>query len=195
MGLAKGLRSNYYDGLAEVTLEWFEQETHRPIRELLAEHFSAHANECPPYEDKAFSILECEPKLKSRLLLGAEGKPIYGKLRVKDIRDGTADLFGEQPDDFLINIQAQKTTGKGADKMQKKVLILSASPKDRLLGKGACTPPLHPPKSTLRILSYGKISRVDSPRGQLQKFLRVRRCISSSTFSVHSSGSSMTTSL
>jgi hypothetical protein len=39
-GLAKGLRHQYYDGLADVTLSWFDQETHPPVRELLAEHFA-----------------------------------------------------------------------------------------------------------------------------------------------------------
>ena len=130
-GLAKGLRSNYYDGLADVTLDWFEQETHQPVRELLAEHFSPYASVCPPYEDKALSILESAQELKRRLLLGAEGKPIYRKLRAQDIRAGTGDLFGAGlQDEFTGRLAAQTSTERISEK-KKKVLVLSASPMDR----------------------------------------------------------------
>lgn len=131
-GLAKGLRSNYYDGLADVTLDWFEQETHHPVRELLAEHFSTYASVCPPYEDKALSIFESAPELKPRLLLGAEGRPIYRKLRALDIRAGTGDLFGDgSRDEFTGRLAAQTSMERISEKKKKKVLVLSASPMDQ----------------------------------------------------------------
>jgi len=128
-GLARGLRSSYYDGLADVTLDWFEQENYQPVRELLAEHFATFANDCPPYEDRALSILESSPELKQRLLLGAEGKPIYPKLRAQDIRAGTGDLFADGlPDEFLGELMIN---AKQNPKKTRKVLVLSASPIDQ----------------------------------------------------------------
>lgn len=131
-GLAKGLRSIYYDGVADVTLDWFDQETHLPIREWLAEHFSRFSSDCPPYEEKSLSILESSPELKDRLFLGAEGKPIFRKLKAEDIRSGTADLFEHQlSDEFVSRLGIQASTIQGSKKMKKKVLMLSASPLDQ----------------------------------------------------------------
>jgi hypothetical protein len=121
-GLARGLKKEYYDGLEEVTIEWFRQELHRPVRELLAEHVGRFANECGPYEDLAFEIVEGEPILLERLLLGAEGKPIYGKIKGRSGRD----LFDGQ--DRLIETIREGLAGKVPRKLT--VLLLAASPLD-----------------------------------------------------------------
>lgn len=125
-GLAKGLRSEYYDGLADVTISWFDQEAHQPVRALLAEHFARHASSCPPYEQKALEIMESSPELSRRLLVGAERTPLFGKLKNIEGRDGMADLFesfggGDLPRN-LIRID------KGVERMARKVLFLAASP-------------------------------------------------------------------
>ena len=78
-GLAKGVRGHYYDGLEAVTIEWFRQEQHNPVRELLAEHFARFSKACQLYDDLATQIYEVEPSLRNRVLLGAEGKPLYGR--------------------------------------------------------------------------------------------------------------------
>jgi hypothetical protein len=95
-GLAKGVRKAYYDGLEGVTIDWFCQEQHSPVREMLAEHLASFADVCGPYEDMALEIYDSDPSLQSRLLLGAEGKAVYGKLRgmgPKDLFKGFVDTY------------------------------------------------------------------------------------------------------
>jgi hypothetical protein len=100
-GLAKGIKDNYYDGLETVTIEWFQQEQHKPIRGILAEHVARFSDECGPYEDLALEINEADESLRGRLLLGAEGKPLYGKLKGTD----SGRLFeGFDSPDYLPNI-------------------------------------------------------------------------------------------
>jgi hypothetical protein len=64
-GLAKGIRKNYYDGLEEVTIDWFRGEQHKQIRELLIEHMGRFADTCGPYEDLVLEISENEPSLRT----------------------------------------------------------------------------------------------------------------------------------
>ena len=86
-GLARGVKSHFYDGLEGVTLDWFGQEMNQAIRGHLAEHFARFSDQCAPYDDIAMSINEADPLLRDRLLLGAEGKPLYSKLRALEIPD------------------------------------------------------------------------------------------------------------
>lgn len=86
-GLAKGVKGHFYDGLEGVTLDWYGQEKNRVIRGHLAEHFSRFADECAPYEPMVMRINEEEPRLRDRLLLGAEGKPLYSKLKAVETID------------------------------------------------------------------------------------------------------------
>ena len=129
-GLAKGLSRNYYDGLEEITIDWFNTESSKEIRMLLAEHFARFSDDCYPYEQKAVSILEEEPSFKELLLLGAEGKKLYRKIREGDANFGTSDLFSSQAgqlDDLSIRIR--KIESKETKAMTElKVLFLSASP-------------------------------------------------------------------
>jgi CHAT domain len=124
--LAKGIKENYYDGLEEVTLDWFRQERHKPIREILAEHIARFSNDCRPYEDLALKINETDPSLHSRLLLGAEGTPLYGKLKATGLNDLLEGL--ESPSDFLRTIREQ--ADKARSPPSRKVLMLTASPLD-----------------------------------------------------------------
>jgi CHAT domain len=126
-GLAKGVRSHYYDGLEGVTIDWFRQEQHKPIREILAEHFAKFADICGPYEDLAMEINESDASLRERLLLGAEGKPLYSRLKAP----GSNDLFAhlEMPYDIVRAIREQ--SGRTNVRDSRKVLLLTASPLDQ----------------------------------------------------------------
>jgi hypothetical protein len=84
-GLAKGLLKTYYDGLEEITIPWFDVEESLDNKGLLAEHFARFSDSCQPYEDKALSIVEAEPKLKSQILVGAERKPLYGLIKSSQV--------------------------------------------------------------------------------------------------------------
>jgi hypothetical protein len=124
-GLARGLLTQYYQGLEEITIGWFDVEGSVEVKALLSEHFGRFSNICRTYEDKALTIAETEPAFKNRLLLGAEGKQLYGMIRAHELKNGTLDLFERSPDvggylAMVPIIQAQKKAMK--------ILFLAASP-------------------------------------------------------------------
>lgn len=121
-GLAKGLRSSFYDGLEGITLDWFDVEQSLRVKELLAEHFARYGNECRSYADKALEILEIEPALKRRLFVGAEGTAFHAQLKAQDLGAGTFELFDD------IDPITEKLMNKKIP--DRKVLMLCASPKD-----------------------------------------------------------------
>lgn len=127
-GMAKGLLSVYYDGLEGIMLDWCKQESVEYVRKLLAQHFARFSNVCVMYEEEALKLFDANPELRDHLRLGAEGQPLYKKLRLQDLRMGTADLFGGE-DDFMQSIKKAKPVRQSV-----KALMLLAAPKnaDRL---------------------------------------------------------------
>ncbi|MDD1498803.1 CHAT domain-containing protein [Agrobacterium sp. CNPSo 3708] len=123
-GMAKGLLSVYYEGLEGIMLDWSKQESVEYVRKLLAEHFARFSNSCVMYEEEALKLFDANPELRDHLRLGAEGRPLYKKLLLQDLRMGTADLFGEE-DDFMQSIKKTKPVRKSV-----KALMLLAAPKD-----------------------------------------------------------------
>lgn len=126
-GLAKGLRSIYYDGVQDIVIPWFDTESSATVKELIAEHVARHAAVCPSYEDKAMEIVEAEPKLLRRMLVGAERTKFYPILKACELDSGTGDLFELEKEGVIELLRA----GKANNKPQKKVLLLSASPVDQ----------------------------------------------------------------
>lgn len=124
-GMAKGLLTVYYEGLEGITLDWSKQEAVEYVRKLLAQHFARFSNVCVLYEEESLKLFEANPELRDHLLLGAEGQPLYRKLRLQDLRMGTADLF--DGDDELMKAIKKKSA---PEKRALKALILSAAPKD-----------------------------------------------------------------
>lgn len=92
-GLAKGLLQKYYEGLEDITLPWFDQEAEDRVKQHLAEHFGRFGDLSGPYEAHAMKLVEQEPSLIKRMLIGAAGKPLYSKIRGSSVREGTPDLF------------------------------------------------------------------------------------------------------
>lgn len=96
MGLARGLRGTWYDGLEEVTSPWWHDENEAPIREELLDHMVRHASQCSEYERLAVeqfdAALPNDPVLK-RLRAAAAGTPLYARFRQMEYHDG-GDLFG-----------------------------------------------------------------------------------------------------
>lgn len=123
-GMAKGLLSVYYDGLEGIMLDWSKQESVEYVRKLLAQHFARFSNVCVMYEEEALKLFDANPELRDHLRLGAEGQPLYKKLRLQDLRMGTADLFGGE-DDFMQSIKKTKPVRQTV-----KALMLLAAPKD-----------------------------------------------------------------
>lgn len=124
-GLAKGIAGIFYDGLADITLGWHDQEDDNEVKALIAEHFALFSEECGPYSDKSMAIVEANSKLLDRLMVKAEGKALWGRLRARDVRTGMKDLFGTAADLETMFHQA-------ADLSEKvkvmKVLFLAANP-------------------------------------------------------------------
>lgn len=123
-GLAKGLRYQFYDGLQGVTIDWFDVESNDEVKGLIAEHFGRYSTESPTYREKALVIAEAQPSFLRRLLLGAEGKPLYGELKSSYTREGMADLFATQHRDLATIFQRRGDQRKP----MKTVLVLAASP-------------------------------------------------------------------
>ncbi|WP_051679779.1 CHAT domain-containing protein [Pseudorhizobium marinum] len=127
LGLAKGLVHSYYEGLEDLTIRWYDVEENLDVLGLVAEHFARFSDDCGPYFEKALEIIEASPKLTDRILLGAEGKELYGKIKGLDRSNGTGDLFGT-PSDLAAMFQKSTEILRKAPLM--KVLFLAANPLD-----------------------------------------------------------------
>lgn len=125
LGLAKGLKLSYYDGLEDLTISWFDVENDPDVIELLAEHFARFSDDSGPYFDKAIEIVDANPKLADRVLLGAEGKYLYGKIRTLIRKEGMSDLFGST---HGVTGLFQKTPEPSKKVKTMKVLFLAANP-------------------------------------------------------------------
>jgi len=121
-GLARGLLGVFYEGLPDITLDWFDVEGNNRVKKLLAEHFARFGAECSAYEMRAIELLERDPSLKRHLYLGAEGTALFGKLKANDLREGTMDLFAGEIDPLTAKLlEARKMPTKN-------VLMMCASP-------------------------------------------------------------------
>jgi hypothetical protein len=126
-GLARGLQSQFYDGLEEITLGWYDQETDRGVQLSLAEHFARFSGDCSPYEDRVFSIIEMNPSFEQRLLLGSEGQPLYQRIKAQSARSGMDDLFSDETDIVASRLMTKNII----ERKNLKVVVLSASPLDQ----------------------------------------------------------------
>ncbi|WP_020096455.1 CHAT domain-containing protein [Methylobacterium sp. 285MFTsu5.1] len=124
-GLAKGIAGSFYDGLPDITLGWYDQEDDDEVKALIAEHFARFSEECGPYSDKTVAIVEANFKLLDRLMVKAEGKALWGKLRARDVRTGMKDLFGTASD---LETMFRPAVDLSAKAVTMKVLFLAANP-------------------------------------------------------------------
>ena len=124
-GLCRGVINEFYDGLPDVTTQWFDTEESRRVKLLLAEHFARKAAESPTYYEKAVESAEIDREFRERILLGAERSPLYGEITAR--RDTlTFDLFSGEEDRemraMLEGIRRQSVL---------KVLVLNSTPDDQ----------------------------------------------------------------
>ena len=116
-GLAMGLVNSYVAGLEEVTLEWFAREPETAIKDAILDHFVAHADRSPVYEDsakEAYRKAATGSMLRARLEAQAEGKPIFREFKKIEFQAASLDLFGADAGllgtvtvNKTINVQAQ----------------------------------------------------------------------------------------
>ena len=121
-GLAKGLVRSYYDGLEGVALGWFDTDDNRRVQLLLAEHFARYSEQVPSYREKAFELVERDSDFRERVLLGSEGRPLFGEIKRLEA-ENSIDLFSgtsdDQPGMLAQTIRRQN---------QENVLVLNATP-------------------------------------------------------------------
>ena len=129
VGLARGLKDAFYDGLEDITINWYDVEQERAVQVLLAEHFARFSDASGPYADKSLELLEADPSLLEYILLGAEGRTLYGRVRALGQPNGMSDLFG-RPIDLGTMFQASADLAMKARSM--KVLFLAANPADQV---------------------------------------------------------------
>jgi hypothetical protein len=128
IGLAKGLTHTYYDGLEDLTINWYDVEQEKAVQALVAEHFARFSDSCGPYAEKALEIVEADPTLLEHILLGAEGKHLYSKVRAMGAFTGMSDLFGRPTD---LGMMFQNPTDLTNKARLMKVLFLAANPADQ----------------------------------------------------------------
>lgn len=96
LGLAIGLRDSFYDGLEEVTVDWFHEEDDPDIGAHVLDHIIAQAEKVPTYEKIAlehYDFAAGNRKMRFRMEASAAGTKIYSDF--KRISFGQeAGLFG-----------------------------------------------------------------------------------------------------
>lgn len=128
IGLATGIRHVFFEGLEELTVNWFDAENDLDVRNLIAEHFGRFSGNCPSYFDKSVQIAEADPGISDRILLGAEGKPLYSAIRSHSGNNGIGNLFGNQSDLNSMFHGEAHILGKTR---RMKILFLAANPGDQ----------------------------------------------------------------
>ena len=123
-GLSRGLATTFYDGLQDATIPWFESENSRRVQLRLAEHFARYSEACPSYYELAMTLAERDLGFRERVLLGGEGRRIFGVLKRREI--DADDLFSQ-----LDDTQQQQLIERIKMRSKTNVLILSATPRDQ----------------------------------------------------------------
>lgn len=126
-GLAKGIRSSYYDGLEGITTDWYPQEQNPIVRGHLAEHFARFSDDCPLYHPLALRINEETPSLSERLKIGAAKTSLHSKLQVAE----TLNLLDSMGDVQDLGSAIRDRFAGLAPRPTFRVLLLSASPIDK----------------------------------------------------------------
>lgn len=122
-GLAKGINTKFYNGIEEITIDWLSSEESPRVRLLLTEHIARFSDKLPTYEQIALRLSDEGSEYRERVLLGAEGRPLYRKLKQRiDSSPGLFDEFGDDAHTEIARKMQSETTTV--------VLMLNASPDD-----------------------------------------------------------------
>ena len=97
--LALGLRNNFYDGLEEVTCDWYFEEASENVRNLICEHMVTNSERCEAYRNIVLEVFEesgANSPFRKRMLALSSGSSLFAELRRIEIR-GEGDLFSAPP--------------------------------------------------------------------------------------------------
>ena len=93
---------------------------------VLAEHFARYSGESQSYLDKALELAEENKEFRERVLLGAEGLPLYGQIVSREASSSLS-FFGAREDlELKRMIEAVRMQNAA------KVLVLNATPDDQV---------------------------------------------------------------
>jgi len=124
-----GIMRQYYDGLEEITVDWFDQENSDVVKRRLAEHFARNSMACSIYYNKVQEIYDYRHDFRNDILLGAEKTELFPILKAKDLRQSTMDLFGDTIGSEIIDNISRSATP--ARLPRKTVLMFFAAPIDQ----------------------------------------------------------------
>lgn len=95
-GLAGGLAKAFYDGLEQTTLDWFDSEPDQGIKGELLDHIVLFSHRSPIYTAKAVDEYDAAglgSLSRARMRAAAEGRPLYGEFRKRDLIGESGLLF------------------------------------------------------------------------------------------------------
>lgn len=84
LGLAIGLRESFYDGLEQITVDWFHEEDDTEVSAYILDHIVAQADNVATYERIAIDHYEFasgDKKKRFRMEASASGAKIYGDFK------------------------------------------------------------------------------------------------------------------
>jgi hypothetical protein len=91
--LANGLRLTYFDGIEEITAQWFGIELDDGVRSSILEHMARHAERSAVYKECVqTAYVGGNAMLKARLEAACRGNALYGDLKRLSLR-GELNLF------------------------------------------------------------------------------------------------------
>jgi hypothetical protein len=93
LGCALGLRDTFFDGLQDLTLDWFFTEPATDVRHGLMDHIVRNSAKCSSYDSFALEFYaKGERSTRLRMDASAVSTPLYGKFK-KISLEGEMDLF------------------------------------------------------------------------------------------------------
>ncbi|MBL0372611.1 hypothetical protein JJB09_11285 [Rhizobium sp. KVB221] len=116
LGLAIGLRENYYDGLEGITVDWFHDEDDPTVGAHVLDHIIAQAAKLATYEKIAIEHYEFasnDMKKRARMEASAAGTKIYSDFKRISIEQ-EAGLFGLSGGNVTNNNFVNHGTVQGA---------------------------------------------------------------------------------
>lgn len=96
-GLASGLNKAYFDGIEEITLDWYDQERDANVKEAILDHMASQSPHSEVYLSKVtdeYLAAGTGSMKRARLEAASEGLPIFGKLKRISLQAETLSLFG-----------------------------------------------------------------------------------------------------
>lgn len=114
LGLSTGMSDNFYDGVPEITVDWFYDEEAIDIQSNLLDHIVSNSEKEPDYRRIAieeFTHAANDRGKRGRMQASAAGTPLYSEFKRIEISEESS-LFGSYGVNMTIN-NNNNTTNHG----------------------------------------------------------------------------------